>query len=100
MNECLNGIRVIKLYSWERAFSARITAVREEELAQLKKLAFLFAVGMNVIFIALPLGLQLLSFVTYAKTVTGSDFKAENVFTAMQVCGLFPSFPLGLPPEF
>lgn len=43
MNEVLNGIRVIKLYAWERSFIELIYAIRNRELAVLKTTAYLNA---------------------------------------------------------
>ena len=37
MNEVLQGIRVIKFFAWEISFSERISEVRGQELAQLRK---------------------------------------------------------------
>lgn len=45
MNEILNGIKVLKLYAWELAFTDKVLAIRQEELKVLKKSAYLAAVG-------------------------------------------------------
>lgn len=45
MNEMLNGIKVLKLYSWELAFKDRVSKIREDELQVLKKVAYLGAVS-------------------------------------------------------
>lgn len=37
MNEILNGIRVLKLCAWEKAFIHSITRIREKELEYIKK---------------------------------------------------------------
>ena len=37
VNEILNGMKVIKYYAWEYPFRNKVNAVREEELAKLKK---------------------------------------------------------------
>ena len=33
MNEILGGIRVLKYYAWELAFSAKVRAIREDEVS-------------------------------------------------------------------
>ena len=43
MNEVLNGIKVIKLYAWEKAFIRRINDVRDKELKCLRQKAVLHA---------------------------------------------------------
>lgn len=45
MNEVLNGIKVLKLYAWELAFTHKISQIRETELKVLKKAAYLAAVS-------------------------------------------------------
>jgi ABC-type bacteriocin/lantibiotic exporter with double-glycine peptidase domain len=37
MDEVLNGIKVLKLYAWERSFSYKLHRIREEEIRALKK---------------------------------------------------------------
>ena len=51
MNEILSGIRVIKYYAWESAFSEKIEIVREEELQLLKQLAYVVAIGFTLVLI-------------------------------------------------
>jgi hypothetical protein len=45
LNEVLNGIKVLKLYAWEKSFQDKISAIREKELVTLRKYAMLSAVG-------------------------------------------------------
>lgn len=44
MNEILSGIRVLKLYAWEKSFEEQVTQVRTKELEMLKKSRYLQAV--------------------------------------------------------
>ena len=44
-NEVLNGIKVLKLYSWERAFREKIEGIRSRETRLLRNAAFLGAIG-------------------------------------------------------
>lgn len=44
MNEILNGIRILKLYAWEKSFEEQITQVREKEVKLLMKSRYLQAV--------------------------------------------------------
>jgi ATP-binding cassette, subfamily C (CFTR/MRP), member 1 len=41
MDEVLNGMKVIKLYAWEKPFLEKILKVRDVELSNLKKIAYL-----------------------------------------------------------
>lgn len=43
MNEILGGIKVLKLYAWEKSFQERVEDVRNEEIKSLKVQAYLSA---------------------------------------------------------
>lgn len=45
MNEILNGIKVIKLYAWEKAFIRRINDIRDKELKSIRKKAIVSALS-------------------------------------------------------
>jgi ABC-type multidrug transport system fused ATPase/permease subunit len=67
MNEILSGIRVIKYYAWESAFEAKILGIRLKELALLKQLAYVVAVGFSLILMSAPVVQPILIFYTYIK---------------------------------
>ena len=43
LNEVLNGIKVIKFYTWEKPFKDLIMKLRSREVAALRKFTFLTA---------------------------------------------------------
>ena len=43
MDEILNGIKVLKLYAWERPFKNGVMDIRSQEMAALLKTAYLNA---------------------------------------------------------
>ncbi|XP_053370822.1 multidrug resistance-associated protein 1-like [Clarias gariepinus] len=45
MNEILNGIKILKLYVWEKAFEDRVLSFREKELKALKKSQILYSIS-------------------------------------------------------
>lgn len=45
MNEILNGIKVLKLYAWEKSFQEKVLEIRQKELNVLRKTAYLSAVS-------------------------------------------------------
>ncbi len=49
-NQVLGGIRAIKLYAWEEPYEERINALRDEELAQVRRAAMLSAAN-SVLFL-------------------------------------------------
>ncbi|KAJ1541611.1 Multidrug resistance-associated protein 1, partial [Cladochytrium tenue] len=45
MDEVLSGIKIIKLYAWERPFLKKVNNIRDKELGTLKKMGYLSAVS-------------------------------------------------------
>lgn len=45
MNEILGGIKVLKLYAWEASFLEQVESIRQGELRQLRKTAYLHAIA-------------------------------------------------------
>jgi ATP-binding cassette subfamily C (CFTR/MRP) protein 1 len=98
MNEILSGVRVIKYYAWEIAFQGKITAVREEELYLLKKLAYVVAIGFTLILMSAPIVQPILIFFTYIKL--GNTLDAATAFTTISLFNVmqfpFAFLPMGL----
>lgn len=44
LNESLQGVRTVKLYAWEAVVERRVSAKRDEELREIRKIALLRAV--------------------------------------------------------
>ncbi|KJH42578.1 ABC transporter, ATP-binding protein [Dictyocaulus viviparus] len=79
MNEILNGIRVIKMYSWEDAFSDVVADLRRNEMKK---------VCANTVFQSLVMGLfwssgkLIILFAVLCFVLTGNDLSAERIFVA------------------
>ena len=43
LTDILNGIKVLKLYAWEKAYAAKVTTIRDKEIALIRKAGFLTA---------------------------------------------------------
>ena len=43
MNEVLNGMKVVKLYAWEKHFKQEVSDLRADEMSQLIKSTYLQA---------------------------------------------------------
>lgn len=97
MNEILNGIRIIKFYSWETAFRERVEAVRIKELKLLRKIAYIIAIGFSIVLMAVPTFLPVLIFYAYIRL--GNQLDAARAFTAISLFNLmqfpFIFLPLG-----
>jgi ABC-type multidrug transport system fused ATPase/permease subunit len=61
MNEVLNGIRVLKLYAWEKTFAGHVTNKRNEEIGELKTRAY-YQAFLNILFISTPFAVNFESF--------------------------------------
>ena len=98
MNEILSGIRVLKYYAWERAFSEKVDVVREEELQLLKQLAYVVAIGFTLISMSAPIVQPILIFFTYIKL--GNTLDAATAFTTISLFNVmqfpFAFLPMGL----
>ena len=98
MNEILSGIRVIKYYAWEQAFSEKIEVVREEELQLLKQLAYVVAIGFTLVLMSAPIVQPILIFFTFIKL--GNTLDAATAFTTISLFNVmqfpFAFLPMGL----
>lgn len=94
-NDVLSGVRVVKMYAWEWAYAARITAVRKQELALLKRIAMIVAVGFLFVLLVAPFIMNILVFVTFSKT--GGELLASTVFTTVALFQLI-QFPFSFLP--
>eukprot|EP01034_Spumella_vulgaris_P026794 gene26794-33430_t len=81
IGEMLDGIRVIKLQAWERAFEKKVSAIRAEELAILKNMARTIAIGFTFSLTGVPIFLPVLVFYTYVQL--GNTLTAATAFTTL-----------------
>ncbi|KAF9285855.1 Multidrug resistance-associated protein 1 [Mortierella alpina] len=65
LTEVLSGIKIVKLYSWERSFQKKLETIREKELKHLMHIGTTMAF-MLIMYTSLPSLMSLLSFVVYA----------------------------------
>ena len=83
ISEILSGIKVLKLYAWERSFTKRINSLREEEVYQLKIIQFLDATQYFV-WSNVPFLLALASFVTYVLIDPNNNIlDSQTVFVSL-----------------
>ncbi|XP_038251340.1 ATP-binding cassette sub-family C member 10 [Dermochelys coriacea] len=85
MTEFLCGMRVIKFYTWEQHFGARINACRAKELKKLRAIKYLDAVCVYL-WAALPVVVSIVIFITYV--LLGHQLTATKVFTALALVGM------------
>ncbi|XP_058478651.1 ATP-binding cassette sub-family C member 4-like [Solea solea] len=82
MNEVVSGMRIIKMYAWEKPFTALVTDVRREEIAGIIKSSYVRGVLLTMFFCAS----KIFIFVLFAIHVAlGNTIKASTVFLAMSL---------------
>lgn len=82
MNEILNSIKSIKLYGWEKTFTAKVLAVRnDQELSVLRRIGILQSAN-NFFWTSTPF---FVAFGTFASFVTTSDrpLTSQIIFPAI-----------------
>lgn len=94
MNEVLSGMKVLKLYAWERPFGDKVSELRDTELVALKQSAILRALSMFSWTIA-PFFVSLATFIAY--TGSGNALTPEKAFVALSLFNLL-RFPLVMLP--
>ncbi|XP_028291453.1 ATP-binding cassette sub-family C member 4 isoform X2 [Gouania willdenowi] len=84
MNEVISGIRVIKMYGWEKPFGALVDEIRRKEISKIMKSSYLRALNMASFFVA---G-KIIVFITICVYVlTGNKLSASRVFVAVALYG-------------
>ncbi|XP_029968450.1 multidrug resistance-associated protein 4-like [Salarias fasciatus] len=84
MNEVISGIRVIKMYGWEKPFGALVDEIRRMEISKIMKSSYLRALNMASFFVAS----KIIVFVTIMVYVlTGNMLTASSVFMAVTLYG-------------
>eukprot|EP01051_Picozoa_sp_SAG22_P004637 SAG22_NODE_254_length_13588_cov_10.695678_5_plen_661_part_00 len=81
INEVLQAIRTVKLYSWERHFEAQISQLREQELVYIRRLGINKAIISTLATIT-PAIVTLAALVAYTQ-LAGHTLDAATVFTAI-----------------
>ncbi|XP_028288471.1 multidrug resistance-associated protein 4-like isoform X2 [Parambassis ranga] len=84
MNEVVSGIRIIKMYAWEKPFSALVTEIRRKEICQILKSSYLR--GLNIAsFFASNKIIVFVTFTVYA--LLGNSITASRIFITVSLYG-------------
>ncbi|XP_070787041.1 ATP-binding cassette sub-family C member 4-like [Enoplosus armatus] len=84
MNEVVSGIRIIKMYAWEKPFSALVTEARRKEISQILKSSYLRGLNMASFFASS----KVIVFVTFtAYALLGNAITASTVFVTVSLYG-------------
>ena len=82
LNELLSGIKIIKLYAWEKSFLDNILEIRNVELRTLTKMAMMNAV-VSFIWTAIPFLVALASFTAFVFTNGGQILDPKKAFVVL-----------------
>uniref|UniRef100_A0A8C7WG56 Multidrug resistance-associated protein 4 n=1 Tax=Oncorhynchus mykiss TaxID=8022 RepID=A0A8C7WG56_ONCMY len=84
MNEVVSGIRIIKMYAWEKPFAALVDEVRRKEISKIMKSSYLRGLNMASFFVAS----KIIVFITFTVYVLmGNRISASRVFVAVSLYG-------------
>ncbi|XP_048056290.1 multidrug resistance-associated protein 4 [Megalobrama amblycephala] len=84
MNEVVSGIRIIKMYAWEKPFAALVNDVRRKEISKIMSSSYLRGLNMAAFFTAN----KIILFVTFTVYVlVGNTISASRVFVAVSLYG-------------
>ena len=84
MNEILQGMRVLKLYAWEKPFMGKINDSRGEEIKSIKDNALLQAL-LWITYTGAPLVVTIATFIVYIYSDPNNVLTAEKVFGTVAV---------------
>ncbi|KAM5312286.1 ATP-binding cassette sub-family C member 4 isoform 2-T2 [Glossophaga mutica] len=84
MNEVITGIRIIKMYAWEKSFADLITSLRRKEISKILRSSYLRGMNLASFYIAS----KIIIFMTFTVYVLlGNVITASRVFVAVALYG-------------
>ncbi|KAM8860010.1 ATP-binding cassette sub-family C member 2 isoform 1-T2 [Spinachia spinachia] len=96
MNEILNGVKILKLYAWEKSFQDQVEGIRGKELKVMRKFAYLSSVS-TFIFSSAPALVSLATFAVFVGVSPNNVLTAEKAFTSISLFNIL-RFPLAMLP--
>ncbi|XP_057563578.1 ATP-binding cassette sub-family C member 4 isoform X2 [Hippopotamus amphibius kiboko] len=84
MNEVITGIRIIKMYAWEKSFADLITSLRRKEISKILRSSYLRGMNLASFFVASKI-IVFVTFTTYV--LLGNVITASRVFVAVSLYG-------------
>uniref|UniRef100_A0A8C3ILT1 Multidrug resistance-associated protein 4 n=1 Tax=Chrysemys picta bellii TaxID=8478 RepID=A0A8C3ILT1_CHRPI len=84
MNEVITGMRIIKMYAWEKSFSELVSSIRRKEISMVLKSSYLRGLNLASFFVASKITV-FMTFMTYV--LLGNVISASRVFVAVSLYG-------------
>ncbi|KAH0624489.1 hypothetical protein JD844_031979, partial [Phrynosoma platyrhinos] len=82
MNEVIAGMRIIKMYAWEKSFADLVSSIRRKEISLVLKSSYLRGMNLASFFIASKITM-FMTFMTYV--LLGNIITASQVFVAVSL---------------
>lgn len=96
MDEILNGIKIIKLYAWEKSIKEKTTNIRNEEIRHLNRTAY-YTTGIAFAFSCATFIISLALFATYLLIDKNNVLTANKAFVTLSLLNLL-RVPFGILP--
>uniref|UniRef100_A0A0L8GHH2 ABC-type glutathione-S-conjugate transporter n=1 Tax=Octopus bimaculoides TaxID=37653 RepID=A0A0L8GHH2_OCTBM len=96
MNEVLSGIKILKLYAWEGSLEKKILKIRHQELAVLRKAAYLNAFS-TFCWLCAPFLVTVATFATYVLHKDDHYIDAQTAFVSLSLFNIL-RLPINLLP--
>ncbi|KAL2310771.1 hypothetical protein Nmel_002439, partial [Mimus melanotis] len=84
MNEVISGMKIIKMYAWEKSFAELVNGLRRKEIAMVMKSSYLRGLNLASFFVASKITV-FMTFMAYV--LLGNVISASKVFVAVSLYG-------------
>ncbi|XP_062343792.1 ATP-binding cassette sub-family C member 4 isoform X4 [Cinclus cinclus] len=84
MNEVISGMKIIKMYAWEKSFAELVNGLRRKEIAMVMKSSYLRGLNLASFFVASKITV-FMTFMAYV--LLGNIISASKVFVAVSLYG-------------
>ncbi|XP_048151742.1 ATP-binding cassette sub-family C member 4 isoform X3 [Corvus hawaiiensis] len=84
MNEVISGMKIIKMYAWEKSFAELVNGLRRKEIAMVMKSSYLRGLNLASFFVASKITV-FMTFMAYV--LLGNIISARRVFVAVSLYG-------------
>uniref|UniRef100_A0A8C8B2U8 ATP binding cassette subfamily C member 4 n=1 Tax=Otus sunia TaxID=257818 RepID=A0A8C8B2U8_9STRI len=84
MNEVISGMKIIKMYAWEKSFAELVNGLRRKEIAMVMKSSYLRGLNLASFFVASKITV-FMTFMAYV--LLGKVISASRVFVAVSLYG-------------
>uniref|UniRef100_A0A663F6D4 Multidrug resistance-associated protein 4 n=1 Tax=Aquila chrysaetos chrysaetos TaxID=223781 RepID=A0A663F6D4_AQUCH len=84
MNEVISGMKIIKMYAWEKSFAELVNGLRRKEIAMVMKSSYLRGLNLASFFVASKITV-FMTFMAYV--LLGNVISASRVFVAVSLYG-------------